>query len=1675
MKKVVSLLLFYFLILPATDNAHAFKVSFNLQIGTKGSEKGQLQNPSGIAASKDGIIHVVDSKNHRIQSFSSTGESKSVIGSKGEGDGQFSSPYAIALSPDGKLFVTDSGNHRVQVFDKDGKFLYSFGKKGNSDGEMSYPKGIAVDKQERVYVVDSGNRRIAVFTIDGVSLDAFGEKGEGKGQFYDPAGIAASNDGLLWVTDSGNNRIQVFDAKGTFRMSLGSKGSGKDNLLYPTGVSIDPFGRVAVVDGGNGRIQILNSKGELLGSLGSKGEGRAQFVDPQSVHLDESGNCYIADSGNNRVQLFSMKNGTEERLVEAPLSGRLSLVETLPVRVSDVAVASSGNIYLLDRQEAKVTILDKGYNRVGSFGKSGKDKGMFSDPSSITIGDNGHIFVSDTGNHRIQVFDKDGKYLYEFGGKGSTDGKLYNPGGLALKMGKLWVADTGNCRIQIFSPDGIFLGRFGKKGSASGELSQPMDLGVDSKGYVYVADYGNSLVQVFSAEGKLIGVIGRKGAGKGEFLGPKGVVVDDDDRVFVIESEKGVFGGGNNRIQVFNQKREFLYRFASYGKGRGEINSAESISYSNTDNVNLFLSDTGNGRLYIFALNDVPTPPKGVKLESDENGVKLSWQKSQESFINGYRVYGAREPQSGYGKLADVKAQETVVELKHRKESPDYYYGVTALAKGGLESPTVTLTDKFRIGYDRYLAGKFDDASAKFSDLLNEDPSNNRALYYVGLSYLASGTPDGVEKAKEAFSKLSTANGFEESARLNMGKIALMQGRFSDAESELNRVVEINSESAEGYSLLGRACVEQGFLQKALECLTKAAELDPATPGVFESLGLAYYKSKAYEKAISSYEKGLSVDTNNNLFHKYLGETYLAMRNIKKAREEFKIFLGKSPDDVSARLRLAETALELKDGQEALEHANIVLGKNKDNPEARIVRGKAQLLLGKKEDALLAFKGAVELDAKNEEGRYMTAFVYKELNLTKEGMEALQKLIELNKNHEAGHLLMAEMLAAGNKEKAIEEYRTVQRINPKNPSVYFPLGKLLVEKKDYDGARKELETAIKYEAGNVEAHILLGSALRTLGRNGEAINVFQSILEINKESFIAHQELGKIYMDNGIMDKAIGEFKTAATLAPQSAGVQLFLGRAFLKKLRFDEAIEAFSVAVKIDPQESAKNELNEAYEAKKKFIGAKQNVPVIEIGDATIHKVFASLYKYYNDNPIGEIKISNNSDETFSSIKVSIRIMKYMDFPADKEIKDVKPRGIETVPLHALFNNKILEIVEDTPAQAEVEISYYRAGKEEKNKLTIPFTIYNRNSITWDVPAMTGAFVTPKDEPVKEFARGLVQQYSDNSSFMNKQMSTAMLVFDALGAYGMAYSSDPNNPYEKVSLGGGAIDSMQYPRETLKLKSGDCDDLSTLIAALLENLGIETAYIETPGHLHLMFRLDIDPDKVDAISLNPEQYVIIENKVWIPLEATAVGSSFSEAWYKGSEIYYRWQKEKKVEITKVHDAWVKYQPATLPPAAWSPTLPAKEKIDAIMAMEVNLQKTKKILALIKPLQDKLAKTPKDTKARMQLGLIYGENDLFAEAMNEFNEIIAIEPANAEAFTNLGNTWFGAGKLDNALENYKKAETISQKDAEIKVNLAIVYYKKGMVKEAQKKLSEAVEIKPEIKDERSFLYSQLFR
>jgi DNA-binding beta-propeller fold protein YncE len=190
------------------DSGRASVVVFNLKGRLQFEITNHLARPSGLTI-VDNRLLVVDSQRHCVVSFDLTGRFLSEFGRRGSDVGEFNYPTHIAADETGHLFVTDSMNGRVQVFDAEGRFKNRIGAGGDAPGNFSRPKGVSVDSFGHVYVVDGLFDNLQIFDAEGRFLLNLGESGSNPGQFWLPNGIAISGRNEIFIADSYNRRVQV--------------------------------------------------------------------------------------------------------------------------------------------------------------------------------------------------------------------------------------------------------------------------------------------------------------------------------------------------------------------------------------------------------------------------------------------------------------------------------------------------------------------------------------------------------------------------------------------------------------------------------------------------------------------------------------------------------------------------------------------------------------------------------------------------------------------------------------------------------------------------------------------------------------------------------------------------------------------------------------------------------------------------------------------------------------------------------------------------------------------------------------------------------------------------------------------------------------------------------------------------------------------------------------------------------------------------------------------------------------------------------------------------------------------------------------------------------------------------------------------------------------------------
>jgi tetratricopeptide (TPR) repeat protein len=247
--------------------------------------------------------------------------------------------------------------------------------------------------------------------------------------------------------------------------------------------------------------------------------------------------------------------------------------------------------------------------------------------------------------------------------------------------------------------------------------------------------------------------------------------------------------------------------------------------------------------------------------------------------------------------------------------------------------------------------------------------------------------------------------------------------------------------------------------------------------------------------------------------------------------------------------------------------------------------------------------------------------------------------------------------------------------------------------------------------------------------------------------------------------------------------------------------------------------------------------------------------------------------------------------------------------------------------------------------------------------------------------------------------------------------------------------------------------------------LGIETALIDVPGHLFLMFRTGLKEADRGLISLQEDLLVVRGGEIWIPLEATLIATSFTEAWAEGARKYREADAKKELKVLSLRQAWEKHPPVSLAPAAFKVEVPSGERATRLTERETRLLVARRLEREVQPFRLMLAANPKDDEARLQIGLIYGRNGASDVALREFEAILERNPRHAGALNNRGNLYYFRGDYERALEAYRIAEELEPGDGGIRVNAALANYRLGKLPEARTKYREATQLKKELANE----------
>ena len=471
-------------------------------------------------------------------------------------------------------------------------------------------------------------------------------------------------------------------------------------------------------------------------------------------------------------------------------------------------------------------------------------------------------------------------------------------------------------------------------------------------------------------------------------------------------------------------------------------------------------------------------------------------------------------------------------------------------------------------------------------------------------------------------------------------------------------------------------------------------------------------------------------------------------------------------------------------------------------------------------------------------------------------------------------------------------------------------------------------------------------------------------------------------------------------------------------------------------------------------FVQASANRAPVEISTAVIGNIFSANYKWYLKNPVGAVVVKNNLDAPFQNLKVTFRLKEFMDFGYDTEIKRLGAEETAEVPLIATLNNRILDVSEDTPVQAEFELSYFEEGQPRSVSLTKPLRVYSLHASLGRAQE-DGTSITPGPSH-----RGIQPRGRAHRAGRARRRPAQQSAGHGPARVGRArrvrvkFITNPSNPYEAVSEDPSFPWTTHSSRRHLEAQERPVRRPHPAgLAARVSR--VKTALLDFRAHgAHVRLESD-DPLK----SACPGD-LVSHGGTLDPGRSHHGRPALQRGGAQAAYSYWTEDAKGAVKIIESRQAWLSYEPATLPRTDWAPEVPSAAARGKRSATELAGWAKDRSRFLKAHFEGLLKKDSGDLESLNELGVLEHESGNKDDARKRFKEALALNGKDASAWNNLGTMDFMSGDFAAAEANYLKASAADPDDPSVWLNLARCGLKLKSVEKAKAYSAKAVALDP---------------
>lgn len=407
--------------------------------------------------------------------------------------------------------------------------------------------------------------------------------------------------------------------------------------------------------------------------------------------------------------------------------------------------------------------------------------------------------------------------------------------------------------------------------------------------------------------------------------------------------------------------------------------------------------------------------------------------------------------------------------------------------------------------------------------VVKTEPKLSRAaawtLLYVMAGFVCAGA-SSVARSQGTPSQLD----LRQAAQL--GERALHEGRYAEAIPYLQRAAQLSPGTAELHADLALAFYSIHRSDDAAREAREALRLKPALTRVKDILGLSLAESGHCAEALPILGKSYPSLTDRHLrreMGKSAVQCAMMVQDAARAADWVERLRRDFPDDPEILYMATHVYSDL-----STDASQQLLSVAPGSIPAHVLNAEVLEMQGKTEDAIAEYRKVIVLnprqpDAHYELGRLLTSLA-QDASTRLQARQAFEEELKIDPGNAGAEFQLGELARQDRQwDEAIQHFDRAHRMAPRSSEILLGLAGTYIAQGKFEDARQPLEAAINLDADNSQAHYMLSSVYRRLGREQDAARELELYNRAHTKA-----EQSQMSIRRGMGGPAIAEPKPAA-------------------------------------------------------------------------------------------------------------------------------------------------------------------------------------------------------------------------------------------------------------------------------------------------------------------------------------------------------------------------------------------------------------------------------------------------------------------------------------------------------------------------------------------------------------------